>query len=836
MSARAKKPKTSPAESSPAKQRAAREVPLELLTTSTDPDSLGFETTEELGAPTNTIGQDRAISALELGLGIDTPGYNVYVAGPTGTGRNTVVDLHLREIAIYKPVPPDWGYVHNFTNPAEPLCISLPCGWMRQLADDLDELVDGCRQHIPEAFDSEDYSHRVEDVVKGIGVKRQALTGEIEKTALDRGFGITTSQIGISPVPLVENRPITQEEFAALSDDAKAVLKESADELQHEIARMLIAMRRLNKEAQERTKGVDAEVVAFALKPIVEDLQEKYAAHPEVVAHLGRVEADMIAHLDHFKPSTEAAGPQVTGPEGDHFLKYRLNVLVDNSGTEGAPVVLEYSPTYYNLFGRIEYRARFGTLATDLTMIRPGALHRANGGYLVVQARDLFSAPLAWETLKRSLRSNEIRIENIGEQYSPLPSATLTPQPIPINVKLIIVGSADVLRALQAHDEDFARYFKVSADFDTVMERTEDNVRQVAEFVSARGRHKNLRFFDKTAVAILLDHSSRLVEHQGKLTTRFMTISDVMTEADHWAKQDASAIVTGHHVTKALQQRRYRSALTEDRLAEMIDDGTIHISTEGAVAGQVNGLAVLSTGSHTFGKPSRITARVSVGRGQVTNIERETKLSGRIHDKGFQILKGYVNGKYGTEKPLSLSASIGFEQTYSKVDGDSASSTEIYALLSELSGAPIDQGIAVTGSVNQAGEVQAIGGASLKIEGFFDVCVARGLTGTQGVMIPSDNVKNLVLHERVVTAVKDGKFHIYAVSHIDEGIEVLTGVPAGQQGEDGLYPADSIHARVEERLVQMARTAKRFAKTLNDELKAKNGNGEAEDEEKEAES
>jgi len=489
--ARAKKPKTRPAGS-----RAAFAVPLQRLTTHTDPDSLGFETTEELGPVTNTIGLDRAISALELGLGIDTPGYNVYVAGPTGTGRNTVVDLHLREIAKYKAVPSDWGYVHNFSNPSEPLCISLPCGWMRQLANDLDELVEGCRQQIPEAFDSEDYSHRVEEVVKGIQVKRQALTGEIEKTALDRGFGITTSQIGISPVPLIENRPITQEEFAEMSDDARAVLKESADELQHEIARMLIGMRRLNKEAQERTKDVDAEVVAFALKPIVEDLQEKYAEHPEVVEHLGRVEADMIGRLNQFKPSAEpaetAAGPQGMGPEDDYFLKYRINVLVDNSGTEGAPVVLEYSPTYYNLFGRIEYRARFGTLATDLTMIRPGALHRANGGYLVVQARDLFSTPLAWDTLKRSLRSNEIRIENIGEQYSPLPSATLTPQPIPINVKLIIVGSADVLRMLQAHDEDFARYFKVSADLDTVMERTEDNVRQVAEFVSARGRHKNL--------------------------------------------------------------------------------------------------------------------------------------------------------------------------------------------------------------------------------------------------------------------------------------------------------------------------------------------------------
>ena len=798
------------------------EVPVDQLTTRADPDSLGFETTEELDIVSNTIGQDRAIGALELALGIDTHGYNVFVAGPTGTGRNTVVDIHLREVAMYKPVPPDWGYVHNFADPSEPLCLSLPCGWMRQLSQDLDDLIEGCKQQIPEAFDSEDYSQRVEEVVKEIQAQRQALTAEIEANALNKGFAITTTQIGITPVPLRDNRPITQEEFAALTDEEKANLKEVADELQYEIGRMLIEMRRLNKLAQERTKEVDAEVVTFALKPIVDDLQEKYAQYPGVVAHLARVEADMIANLHQFKPGAEAEGGQVgtPGPSGraqedDRFLKYRLNVLVDNSATEGAPVVFEYSPTYYNLFGRIEYRARFGTLATDLTMIRPGALHRANGGYLVLQARDLFSTPLVWDTLKRSLRSVEIRIENIGEQYSPLPSASLTPQPIPINVKLIIVGGADILRLLQANDGDFSRYFKVSADFDTVMDRSEDNIRKVAEFVASRGHHKGLRHFHKTAVAALLDHSSRMVEHRDKLTTRFMTISDIMTEADHWAEKDSSTVVNGAHIKKAVEHRLYRSAMTEEKLQEMIVDDTIHITTDGAATGQVNGLAVLSTGSHAFGKPSRITARVSVGRGQVTSIERETKLSGRIHDKGFQVLKGYINGKYGTEKPLSLSASIGFEQTYSEVDGDSASSTEIYALLSGLAEAPIDQGIAVTGSVNQAGEVQAIGGASLKIEGFFDVCDARGLTGEQGVMIPADNVKNLVLDDRVVEAVRDGKFHVYAVSTIDEGIEVLTGAPAGQPNEEGAYPEGSIHAAVEERLVRMATTAKQFAKSLD---------------------
>ena len=494
-------------------------------------------------------------------------------------------------------------------------------------------------------------------------------------------------------------------------------------------------------------------------------------------------------------------------------MKYRVNGLVDNAGCDYAPVVFEHSPTYYNLFGRIDNRARMGALVTDHMMIKAGAIHEANGGFLVLQAHDLLASPLSWQTLKRTLRSAEVRIENMGEQYTPLPTSTLRPKPIPVNAKIVIVGTPDLLRLLQALDQDFRRYFKVVAHFDTVMRRSPENVARYAAFVASRSREGGLRPFHKTAVARIIDYSSRLAEHQEKLTTRFMDVDDILTEANYWAGSAESGVVMDGHVERAIEQRRYRSGMTEDRLRELIEDGTIHISTEGGSVGQVNGLAIVVLGDAVFGKPNRITARVSLGRGHLVNVERETKLSGKIHDKGFVVLTGYLRGKYGRDKPLSLNASIGFEQSYSEVDCDSASSTELYALLSAISGIPIAQGIAVTGSVDQNGNVQAIGGATQKIEGFFEICKSKGLTGRQGVVLPRDNLKHLALHDDVSGAVEAGRFHIYGVSTVDEGIEVLTGIPAGERQEDGTYLDGTVHHFVEGRLREMAQTARDFAPT-----------------------
>ncbi len=784
------------------------EVPAEMLNKRCDPNGLEFETTEEITCLEEMIGQERAFSALDLALDIHEPGFNLFISGPPGTGRNSALKAQLEQVAARKNAPPDWGYVYNFQDHSQPEPISLPRGMMRVLATDMSELVDSVRRDVPKVFESDDYRERMAAAMQGLQARRQEMTEKLEKRAIQAGFTLRSIPGGITPVPMKDGRPLSDQDYASLPEAERQSINERASRLQQDIIRLLADIRRLGKEARE----VDKEIVRFTLTPIIDELQEKYAGHAAVVAYLDHVEADMVEHLDALKPDNP---PQVMSrwpaDDEDPFVKYKVNDLVDNSGYDHAPVVFEHNPSFYNLFGRIDYRARMGTLVTDHMMVKCGAIHEASGGFLVLQAHDLLVSPLSWQTLKRTLRSGEVRIENMGEQFSLLPTSNLRPKPIPVNAKIVIVGTPDILRLLQALDEDFRRYFKVVAHFDTVMQRSPENVAKYAAFVAARSREGGLKPFHKTAVARVIDHSSRLAEHQDKLTTRFMDVVDILTEANYWAGAAESSVVMGGHVEKAIEQRRYRSSMTEDRLRELIEDGTIHISTVGEYTGQVNGLAILALGDAVFGKPSRITARVSLGRGQFVNVERETKLSGKIHDKGFLVLTGYLRGKYGRDKPLSLNASIGFEQSYSEVDGDSASSAELYALLSAISGIPIAQGIAVTGSVDQNGNVQAIGGATQKIEGFFEVCKAKGLTNRQGVIVPRDNLKHLTLNDEVVVAVEEGRFHIYGVSTIDEGIEVLTGIPAGERKEDGAYPDGTVHHLVELRLTEMARAAREFA-------------------------
>ncbi len=788
-------------------------VPVERLAPFCDPSTLGFTTTAEVEPLDGTIGQERAISALEMGLEIDAPGFNVFVSGALGTGRSSALRSYLDRIAPGRPNPPDWGYVHNFQEPTQPVPISLPCGMMRELRDDMDQLIETCRARLPNAFESDDYTRRVEEVMVEIQVRRQAVNEDLEFQARARGFTVSTTQVGITPVPLhPDGRPLTQDEFGQLSDSERDRLRASADEIQRFISQTTSEFRRIDKEANERRLAVDADLVRFTLTPIVDDLQEKYADHPHIVEYLDDVEDDMVHNTQAFKP--EANGRPGTDDgnaqaRDNFFARYRVNDLIDNALCNGAPVEFEPNPSYYNLFGRIDYRAVAGMMTTDHTMIRPGAIHRANGGYLVIQAKDLLKSGLVWDTLKRVLWSEEIRVENIGEQDTPLPTTSMRPQPIPVSAKVVLVGTPGILNVLRGSDEDFRRYFKVTAEFDRTMERTPENLSRYAAFVASETLQNGLRPFDSSAVAAVLDHSSRLVSNQTKLTTRFMSVSDVLTESDYWASKSGCDTVELGHVQEALQQREYRASLADERIRESIENDTIRIDTQGEVVGQINGLAVYHLGEHNFGKPSRVSARVSVGNGRVINIDREVRMSGRIHNKGFLILNGYLQGKYGRSRRLSMSASITFEQSYSQIEGDSASSTELYALLSALSGLPIRQGIAVTGSVNQSGEVQAIGGATPKIEGFFKVCQSRGLTGTQGVMIPKDNVRNLVLNADVVKAVRDGEFHIYAASTIDEGIEVLTGVEAGELNGDGEYPEGTVHHLVEQRLREMARRDRR---------------------------
>lgn len=787
------------------------EIHPERLSLKCDADSLDFETTDEVTPLEGMIGQERALSALQLALGMAEPGFNLFVSGPSGTGKSTVLAAHIKQAAKQQPIPHDWGYVYNFQDHSQPQPISLPCGSMRVLATDMDELVDTVRRDVPTVFESDDYTERVEAVMQGLQSKRQELTEALEKAAADIGFTVRFTPAGITTLPIKNGQPLSEQVYATLPASERESIQERAAQLQLIINRTMVDIRRLGKMAQEETRRVDREIVLFTLTPIINELQEKYSDYPEVTSYLDQVETDMMNNLDMFKPRDPAPGRiNLPTEDEDMFLRYRVNNLVDNTACDTAPVVFEQNPTYYNLFGRIDYRARMGMLTTEHTMIKGGAIHDANGGFLVLQAHELLTNPFSWQTLKRTLRTGELRIENMGAQYSPLPTSTLRPKPVPINTKIVMIGTPEILHLLQMLDADFSRYFKVVAFFDTVMERTSKNLAKYAAFVAARCRDKNLMSFHKTAFARVVDYSSRLAAHQEKLTTRFTEVVDILIEANHWAHSAQSSLVMGEHVDKTIEQRKYRASLTEDRYRELIQDDTIHILTDGKEIGQVNGLAVLSFGKASFGRPSRITARVSLGRGQLVNVERETKLSGRIHDKGFMVLTGYLRGKYGYDKPLSLNASIGFEQNYSEVDGDSASSTELYALLSAISRIPIAQGIAVTGSVDQNGNVQAIGGATQKIEGFFEVCKAKGLTNHQGVIIPRDNLKHLMLNDEVVEAVSSGRFHIYGISTIDEGIEVLTGITAGEPEKDGAYPEGTVHCLVEQRLWKMAQAARKF--------------------------
>ena len=795
-------------------------VPPEQLTVSCDPDSLGFETTDEVGPLEKTVGQDRALGALEFGLNIDAPGYNIFVAGYPGTGRTTTLTNFLNNVAPSRPVPDDWCYVYNFRDPMKPIAVSLPPGMGRELAQDIEGLIADCRRDIPRAFESDEYRQRGEEAVREIQRQLEAITREIESEAQRAGFHVQPSQTGIVTTPLRDGQPLGREQYQELPEEEKEVLRKESDKLQEFINQKLMMLRRLEREATRRRSEVDQDTVLSVVAPVLGELKEKYQDIPRVLDYLQEMRQDLADHVGDFLAQESQVQTQQTSEaalarqfaEEERFSRYQVNVLVDNSEARGAPVVFEYSPTYYNMFGRLDYRPRFGTVATDLTMIRPGAIHRANGGYLTVQAKDLLANPGVWETLKRTLRSGEARIENIGEQYSPIPTSTLTPEPIPLNVKILMVGTPHIFQMLQTVEEDFRRFFKVKADFDISMVRTTESIRFYAAFICNRCRDGEIRPFHKTAVAKMVQYSSRLVEHQGKLTTRFIDIADLITEANHWAAQDGkSPVVTGEHISKAIDERIFRSNLPEERIHELINDGTIKIDTMGEVIGQVNGMSVLNMGDHTFGRPLRITTRTSLGRGQIAHIDQQTQMTGRIHNKGFLILTGYLMGKFGQDRALSFRSTIGFEQTYDEVEGDSASSAELYALLSSLSGLPINQGIAVTGSVNQRGHVQAIGGATFKIEGFFDVCKAQGLTGSQGVMIPKDNIKNLVLNDEVTQAARDGKFAIYAVSTVEEGIEVLTGVPSGEPDTEGEYPEGTVYYQIAKRLEYLASKAKEIS-------------------------
>ena len=782
----------------------AVEIPPERLRRRLDPASLPFASTAEVAPLEGTIGQPRALEALEFGLAMPTAGFNIFVTGIPGSGRLSTVEDHLKRVAQQRPAPRDWVYVQNFGHPDQPAALSLPAGQGRRFRDDLDGLVVEARRRLNLAMDSEEYQRRRAAVTADIEQRLEALQKEMDSIALAGGFELHLTPAGVALVPVSGGRRVTPEEMQQLSTEQRADYERRAAETKPKLEAELPKLHQVEREGMERVAAVEREFAIGVITPLLDQLRTAYESEPAVLAHLDAIRDDVPAHLAELAgatPPPEPAGSPPLVPQRDGgFDRYRVNVLVDNSGVEHAPVVVERNPTYYNLVGRVEYHAMLGAMVTDFLHIRAGALHRANGGFLVMEADNLLRQPFAWEALKRALQTHSITIENLSEQVTPVPTATLHPEPVPLAVRIVLIGSPLLHLLLGQADEDLRAYFKVRADFSPEMPWDDANVMAYAAFIRSAVERDGLRHFSRGGVARIVEHGSRLREDQRKLSTRLAEISDLAAEASFCADRAGHELVEAEDVDEAVRKKIYRSSLSEERLREFIERRIIAIETDAEAVGQVNGLSVMELGDHSFGVPTRITASVSLGRGRVESVEREVNVSGPSHSKGVLILAGYLADRYGQDVPLPVQARITFEQSYDEVDGDSASSTELYAILSALSGAPIKQGIAVTGSVDQRGDVQAVGGVVEKIEGFYAVCRTSGLTGRQGVVIPATNAESLMLSDEVVEACRAGRFHVWSVRSIDEGIELLTGQAAGERAHDGTYPEGTIHRRIADRM------------------------------------
>jgi lon-related putative ATP-dependent protease len=781
------------------------------------PESVGCDSSEELSALETIVGQDRAIRAMQFGLGINQKGFNIYVSGMPGTGRTTAVRRYLEEVAAKKPVPKDWCYVNNFQDPYHPHALSLPPGKALELQKGMENLTKLVFQEVRKVFDSEEYAKHKEETLTKFEQQKQQLLEQVNQLANTEGFILQPTPMGVMTVPTRNSKPLSEEDFLKMSQRDKESLLQKQQKVQNALEASIRQTRGLDKEAREALDTLDKDIAAYALRSWYTDMKEKFQEMPEVLKYLDDVQADLLDQVELFKTDEKEETPTLpfaSPPKGLPVKKYAINILVDNSKLEGAPVIVETNPTHDNLFGRIEQEARFGALVTDFTLVRGGALHRANGGYIVLPVEDVLRSPFAWEDLSHALANGMIEVEDATEKFG-FSTKSLKPEPIPFDIKVILIGRPDIFQLLLSYEAHFSELFKVKAEFDTSMVRNAEHTREYAGFATMLCNVENLKHLDRTALSRLVEHGSRLAEDQEKLSTRFSEISDVIREASYYAGLDGAELITAQHIRKTIEERYYRSNLIQERLQEMIERGVIKIDISGKKVGQINGLSVLGLGDISFGQPNRITVSLSLGREGVVNIEREAKLSGPIHTKGVLILSGFLAGRYAQEKPLSLSARLVFEQSYGGIEGDSASSTELYAILSALSNLPVSQAIAVTGSVNQNGEVQAIGGANEKIEGYFEICKAAGLTGEQGVVLPASNVANLMLKEAVVEAIRECKFHLWPVSTIDEGIEVLTGVKAGTRLADGSFEPDTVNARVDQRLREMAETLQRFGKEDN---------------------
>jgi len=781
------------------------------LKTTCNPEIFKFETTADVEPTDSGIGQDRGIKALEFGVNVDVKGYNLYLEGPSGVGKTMYTKNYLRKIAKKKKTPNDWCYIYNFDNQNEPIAVSLPAGQGKEFKGVMDDFIKDIKADIKRTFNNEDFEKEKALIKQEFETKRTYLMDKLNEESLKYGFQVKTAQNGIYMMPVIDGKTIQEEEFEKLDEEIKKEFEDKSAIVQEQVMSVISEIKSIEREADKRIEEWQSNVALLTVNAHINFIKTKYKKYKKINKFLNDIKTDILKNISLFI-SEEVPNQQTTPPVRQEaqkpWLNYRVNLFIDNSETDGAPVIMDTNYSYHNIFGKLEYENYYGSLKTDYTMLKPGLMHIANGGYIIFQAKDIVSNGICYEALKKALRVKELNIENTADQRSSMVMVSLKPEPIPLDLKVLLVGDANIYHALLAMDSDFRKLFKIKVEFEDDAPKTNENMQKLSRFVHGFCEQEELPHLDPSAMAAIIEYSSKLAENQDKLSTRFNDLAEIIGEAATWAKIAKSKIVTSEFIKKAMYERVERIKKYNSKYLEMIEENTLLISTSGQEIGQINGLTVMTIGDYAFGVPAKITANTYTGKSGIINVEREVELSGSTHSKGVLILSGYLGQMFAQDIPLSLTASICFEQLYNGVDGDSASSTELYAILSSLSGIPINQSIAVTGSVNQKGEIQPIGGVNEKIEGFYKICKMRGLDGSHGVMIPIQNIKNLNLNDEIVDAVKNKKFHVYAISTIEEGIEILTGVPAGKKDKNGNFPAGTVNHMVYEKLKHYAKVSK----------------------------
>jgi len=780
-----------------------------------NPEMFHFETTGELEPINDGIGQERAIKAFEFGINVNVKGYNIYIEGPSGVGKTMYAKNYLDKIATKKKIPNDWCYIYNFQNPNEPIAVSLPAGQGKEFKESMDGFIKEVKKDIKKTFNADDFEKEKALIKKEFEEKREILMTKLNEDSMKHGFQVKSAQNGIYMMPVIEGKVLQEEEFEQLEEPIKQQYEEKSVIVQQQIMEVISQIKQIERQSDKKVSEWQSNVALLTVNAHINYIKSKYKRNKKINQFLNDVKQDVLKNVSYFLEEDKQATSQqqAQGPvqkKADPCLNYRVNLFIDNSNREGAPVIMDSNYSYHNLFGKLEYENYYGALRTDFTMLKPGLMHIANGGYIIFQAKDLLTNGICYEELKKALRVKELSIDNsAAEQRTSMAVISLKPEPIPLDLKVILIGNANIYHTLLSMDSDFSKLFKIKVEFEETAPITEDNVNKLARFVHTFCEQEELPQLDKMAMARIIEYASRLAGENEKISTGFNDLAQIIGEAGTWAKLAKSKVVTKEFIEKALQERIERIKKYDEKYVQMIKDNTLLINTKGSEVGELNGLTVMTIGDNTFGKPAKITVNTYTGREGIVNIEREVELSGSTHSKGVYILSGYLGERFAQDIPLCLTASICFEQLYNGVDGDSASSTELYGLLSSLSEIPIKQSIAVTGSVNQKGQIQPIGGVNEKIEGFYQICKMRGLDGTHGVMIPIQNVNNLQLSDEIVEAVKNKLFHVYAVSTIDEGIEVLTGVPAGKKDKDGKFPAGTVNYLVYEKLKKYAKVCEK---------------------------